>query len=269
MMSSFYLILKKIKVENACATSGLICGFPSLTQIGGFVHSLQRDLRQSFIIKGFIVVAHEHQLHVHNMNLKLQRFPLNHKGVPAPIIQEGRINLTVSLVLECEGKLDQRYRESLKNSIFKKRFASGLITKIEGISYVTADNDFNYKKIIKKELHNGFFLQSLRKEFIKHLESSDKSNELEEFMSCISNNRTEKPIPGWVVPIHVGYKGISKLFDPGIVLYSRDPSTPFRFVENIYSLAKWSTINYLSKSKEFKKGFWRTKFKENFYYFDN
>lgn len=46
--------------------------------------------------------------------------------------------------------------------------------------------------------------------------------------------------PGWLVPLPVGYAGLSELHDPGAVANARDPSVPFRFVESLYSLGEWA-----------------------------
>lgn len=44
---------------------------------------------------------------------------------------------------------------------------------------------------------------------------------------------------GWLVPIPAGYHGISELYEPGQVKNARDRSTPFRFVEGIYTIGEW------------------------------
>lgn len=44
---------------------------------------------------------------------------------------------------------------------------------------------------------------------------------------------------GWIVPIPVGYVGLSDLHDPGQVQNARDGDTPLRFVESIYSMGEW------------------------------
>ena len=45
--------------------------------------------------------------------------------------------------------------------------------------------------------------------------------------------------PGWLVPLPIGYAGISPLYPPGKVENARDNTTPFRFVESLYSLGQW------------------------------
>lgn len=44
---------------------------------------------------------------------------------------------------------------------------------------------------------------------------------------------------GWLVPIPVGYQGISPEYAPGIMQNSRNPEYPAQYVENLYSLGKW------------------------------
>ncbi|MDD2310423.1 MAG: type I-F CRISPR-associated protein Csy2, partial [Desulfuromonadaceae bacterium] len=48
-----------------------------------------------------------------------------------------------------------------------------------------------------------------------------------------------KPGGGWLVPMATGYRGISDLHEPGKVARSRDSTTPFRFVESVYSVGEW------------------------------
>ncbi|MDR5866778.1 type I-F CRISPR-associated protein Csy2 [Halomonas koreensis] len=56
--------------------------------------------------------------------------------------------------------------------------------------------------------------------------------------------------PGWLVPIPVGYGAISRLFEPGEVTRARDASTPFRFVESLYSIGQWVSPHRLSNPEE-------------------
>jgi len=44
---------------------------------------------------------------------------------------------------------------------------------------------------------------------------------------------------GWIVPIPVGYVGLSTLYEGGQVLNARDNRTPLRFVESVYSMGQW------------------------------
>lgn len=44
---------------------------------------------------------------------------------------------------------------------------------------------------------------------------------------------------GWLVPLPIGYAGLSQLYEPGEVAGARDLTVPFRFVESLYSLGQW------------------------------
>lgn len=44
---------------------------------------------------------------------------------------------------------------------------------------------------------------------------------------------------GWIVPIPVGFVGISPLFNAGEVAHTRDSRVPFRFVEAAYGVGEW------------------------------
>ena len=45
--------------------------------------------------------------------------------------------------------------------------------------------------------------------------------------------------PGWIVPIPVGFAALSPLYPAGSVAGARDTSTPFRFVETVWSIGQW------------------------------
>lgn len=53
--------------------------------------------------------------------------------------------------------------------------------------------------------------------------------------------------PGWVVPIPVGYGALSPCYKPGGVANARDATTPFRFVESLYSLGQWISPHRLDR----------------------
>lgn len=60
----------------------------------------------------------------------------------------------------------------------------------------------------------------------------------------------QKPATGWLVPIQTGFKGISTLYDPGVVSHTRDVETPFRFVEATYGLGEWISPHRLNTIEE-------------------
>jgi CRISPR-associated protein Csy2 len=54
------------------------------------------------------------------------------------------------------------------------------------------------------------------------------------------------PHKGWTVPIPVGYAAISELYAAGDVAGARDMTTPFRFVESVYSIGQWVSPHRLT-----------------------
>lgn len=53
--------------------------------------------------------------------------------------------------------------------------------------------------------------------------------------------------PGWLVPMPVGYGALGELYDPGSVANARDTTTPFRFVESLYSIGQWISPHRLKR----------------------
>ena len=51
--------------------------------------------------------------------------------------------------------------------------------------------------------------------------------------------------PGWLVPLPIGYAGLSPLYRSSDVENTRDDHTPFRFVESLYSLGQWIGPHHL------------------------
>lgn len=59
-----------------------------------------------------------------------------------------------------------------------------------------------------------------------------------------------RPFPGWLVPIPVGYGALSELYAPGEVVNTRDQTTPFRFVESLYSIGQWLGPHRLERAED-------------------
>lgn len=55
---------------------------------------------------------------------------------------------------------------------------------------------------------------------------------------------------GWIVPIPVGYAALSPLYDAGTVSRARDSTTPFRFVESVYSIGQWVSPHRLRNADD-------------------
>ena len=58
------------------------------------------------------------------------------------------------------------------------------------------------------------------------------------------------PRQGWTVPIPVGFASLSELYPAGAVSRARSASTPFRFVESVYSIGQWVSPHRLRSLDE-------------------
>jgi len=55
---------------------------------------------------------------------------------------------------------------------------------------------------------------------------------------------------GWVVPMPVGYGALGPLHEAGTVANARDATTPFRFVESLYSIGEWVSPHRLREPRQ-------------------
>ncbi|MFL7864668.1 type I-F CRISPR-associated protein Csy2 [Vibrio cincinnatiensis] len=198
-----YLLLNRIKVQNANAVAGFTWGFPAITHFLGFTHNLSRKLARSkyqgVSLKGCAVVAHEH--HVHTFGKYNDRF-LQSKtpayllgdvnkvvqgGAPS-IVEEGKMNMTVSLVIEFDGFIGREVGELLswvKRQCLMQRLAGGSILTIGDVKLLDGNNQQDIFKL-KRVLLPGFVLM-------------DRSNYLaEHYQNCLSKNSEAEQLDAWL-----------------------------------------------------------------------
>jgi len=102
----YLLILPRLRIQNANAISSpLTHGFPSITAFLGLMWALQRQTNRAGLdldFKAVGVVCHDYQEQVTDdgyvKTFRLPRHPVEASGKTAPIIEEGRIHLDISLV---------------------------------------------------------------------------------------------------------------------------------------------------------------------------
>jgi len=102
------LILSRLQIQNANAIgSPLTHGFPSVTAFVGLMWALNRKFVDEGIglnLNGVGVVCHDHEEQVSQDNYRkrfsLARHPIKKNGGAAPIVEEGRIHLEISLVFD-------------------------------------------------------------------------------------------------------------------------------------------------------------------------
>ncbi len=182
---SRYILINRITVQNANAVAGFTWGFPAITHFLGFTHNLARKLTKSespyndIQMNGCAVICHKHHVHCYRSTTGDYEFTQSRnppylfaiengkKGATPPIIEEGKMNMTISLLISYEGNLGHRQDEFilwLRRNCFLQRLAGGTILEISGI-YVFGDENHNLR-ILKKKLLPGFVLMD-RSRFLK------------------------------------------------------------------------------------------------------
>jgi CRISPR-associated protein Csy2 len=276
-MSSL-ILLPHVRVENANAVAGLTWGFPAITHFLGYVHSLSRKLNvtQGLTLSGCAVICHEHQVHAYSSGrdyqFALTRNPLTREGKTASFNEEGRMHMTVSLLIECEGEiLNGEYGKAalaneLKTLCQSHKLAGGSIVTLRDPQVFNApENEKALRKILWRMMP-GYALCDRREWLTEHhqaLQNLDPQCTLLDAwldFSAVKFHaiRTEqddetaswvyqpKPNPGYLVPLMCGYQRVSPLYPAGEVANTRDPSLPFAFAEAVYGVGEWRGLHRIS-----------------------
>lgn len=374
MRMSQYIVINRVKVQNANAIAGFTWGFPSITNFLGFVKNISRKLAatknyQDIILTGCAVVAHEHQSHTYGhyeRRFTQRRNPPYLKkdlekvitGKAPSVIEEGKMNMTVSLLIGCDGNIGNRedeFKQWLKKTCLLQRLAGGTILDIADISFHTPENEHDVR-LITRRLLPGFVLQDRTKyleehyqELIKnnpdselldawldfsmlkqkarpksdlisnHLQKLTKNNlgnqqgarllvawqkhlgksydatdipeELKTYFVQLEDNKTNnkllvqwksycepdektdadweyvpKPKPGYLVPIMVGYKAITPVYENAAVGNTRDDITKVCFVESVHSIGEWQSVHRIKNQEQLQCCLWNYHdYEENWY----
>lgn len=262
-----YLLIRHMKVHNANAMSStLTIGVPAVTAWMGAVHALERKVRQQEIwnhirFPGAGISFHQCSLQVYKgigdsyYSIIGTANPLRKKGAGferPPFIEEPRIHLDISLLVEVEGldgDNDEKFPACIRRLLASMKMAGGDILNIGEISLRYADEDHpREEKKILASLMPGFVLIE-RADLIRQMteKGADSLQALLDYLKVTRTARRDdkgditgweysRKGNGWLVPISVGFKGIYKL---GKVKNQRDFSIPHQFVENAVTLGEF------------------------------
>lgn len=273
---SNYILLEHLKVQNANCIAGLTYGFPAITHFLGYTHALSRKLQQQLGIEltGCAVVCHQYQLQAYQPSgwgdyvFALTRNPLTKEGKTAPIVEEGRMHLTVSLILEADkafsNSQQQRLVEMLSLLAQRQKLAGGQVISLKGVSLYSDDDERALSRKLLRKMLPGFVLtdrsELLKQHYQQLIATQPNATMLDAWLdfsaltyqAVTADNvdspteqhavewvRVPKPANGYLVPITTGYKAISVLYPAGSVANSRDPQYPFCFVESAYGVGQW------------------------------
>lgn len=304
---SSYITLSHIQVQSANCVAGITYGFPAITSFLGFVRALSRKLQKShgLTLDGCAVVAHQHQLLTYKTdsysdhyfsqtkNPAAGQYQQKYIGATPPVIEEGKMHLTVSLLIKCQGfsgtdddKLN--LEQHIKNLSLMHRLAGGVITDIKKVIYENIQNDNGFYQC-RRRLMPGFILMDRSQYLTEHYATLKQNNpdaemlnawldfcsikyqaeaQLDEGEELSSKSKAkwyliEKPRTGYLIPLMTGYQAISEVYPAGTVKNTRDSETPFCFVEAVYGIGEWLSPHRLTNLDS---AIWRYHYEEERYY---
>lgn len=168
---SQYLVLSHIDIQNANSIAGLTWGFPAITHFLGFTHALNRKLSNFYEgeneieLTGCAVISHTYENKVYQPKqyadfefLQNKNPPVlaKHKNASPPIIEEGKMNLTVSLVIELDKSLTlatQQLKELEREVLtlcYRMRLAGGTILNIKQAKFLSASTQEQHIAMLRK-----------------------------------------------------------------------------------------------------------------------
>lgn len=264
------LLIPNIKIHNANALSSpYTIGFPAMTAWLGFMHALERKLKNTEFsdvkLNGIIVSCLDMDLQTYKgksdyiSSIITTRNPMvpkkkRKRGEPwsnfesPSFIEEARCDLEITIAIECETQaIDyDKFTHFIDNKLHTMKLASGDITSFKPCQYIEVDND--KPRELTKYLMPGFCLVS-RQELMQTSmeEGQDAIDAMLDYLTTITDveidtnhkvnkSKAHRKEDGWIVPIAIGYQGISDL---GKLKNTRDETTPHRFAESVVTLGEF------------------------------
>lgn len=287
------IVLPRLRVENANAVSAnLTWGFPAPSAFTGFAHALARRVG-NLSLGGVGIVCHDFDPQVafpdglwRPGRFRLARHPYiagwkQFENKAAAIVEEGRVHLEVTLLIEVLTELDEDECADLAGRITgllpAMRLAGGRICDLDrAVSVIEwpeyqEDQRAEFRRL-RYRLLPGFTLvqrDDLLADRLQALRQNDpQASPLDAWLDLLAlqvapqtdANGGEvrwqvRSRPGWLVPLPVGYAALSDLYPPGGVANARDLETPFRFVESLYTIGQWLSPHRLFNLEQM---FWHT-----------
>lgn len=254
-----FILVPHLKIHNANAMSSpYSIGFPAMTAWLGAVHALQRQLHQQAFsdlqLKKVGVSCHAFNLQTYKgkgdfvHSIVGTANPLDKDGNRPAFIEEARCHLEVSLLIEYTGTYSENLQQAIEIQLNRMKFASGDVLGFKPLQHFTLDerSDDGLKLILSK-LMLGHVLIERRDLMIEAMQQG--SDALDALLDYVRVNHTAtqeengkvvwtsgRKSAGWLVPIAVGFQGISEL---GIAQNQRDKTTPHRFAESVLTLGEF------------------------------
>ena len=259
-----FLLIPHLKIQNANAMSSpYTIGFPAMTAWLGAVHALQRKLQAqgytNIVLDKVAVSCHHFDLQTYKgrgdfvHSIVGTANPLDKDGSRPAFIEEARCHLEVSLLIECQNLDPDEEKQLLadvQNLILNMKFASGDVLAVKNCSlqYFDEDEDQNQQlKPLLNKLMLGHVLIERRDLVIESMnEGKDALDAVLDYLKVTHSSTqdengkvawlSKRKTTGWLVPIAVGFQGISEV---GQAKNQRDAHTPHRFAESVITLGEF------------------------------
>lgn len=259
-----FLLIPHLKIQNANAMSSpYTIGFPAMTAWLGAVHALQRKLQAqgytNILLDKIAVSCHHFDLQTYKgrgdfvHSIVGTANPLDKDGSRPAFIEEARCHLEVSLLVECQNLNPDEEKQLLvdvQKLILSMKFASGDVLAVKNCSlqYFDEDEDQNQQlKPLLNKLMLGHVLIERRDLVIESMnEGKDALDAVLDYLKVTHSSTqdengkvtwsSKRKTTGWLVPIAVGFQGISEV---GQAKNQRDANTPHRFAESVITLGEF------------------------------
>lgn len=294
-----YLMFKKVVIEGAnTISSPLTYGFPAITGFLGSFHAMSRkmvddELLSDVRLGGVLLACHDCQPQMYrpnsynNYTFNQTRNPIKKDGKTASIIEEGKCRLVMTFVVEVLGtdtltNEQQDYAmQKTKQWLQQQRMAGGSVrglARFEPVQFFDKDD----VRSITAQLLPAFVLMDAQDDFAEIIDKVQADNPEATPLDALIDVCTLHHIPetqkngdtkwlttsrksghGWLVPMPIGYQGISDLYDAGMMQNVRNPEYPSQYVEAIYSLGKWiypQRLNSVGGDNDIANAFWRYRY---------
>ena len=268
-----FLLIPHIRIHNANAMSSpYSIGFPAMTAWLGAVHALQRKLQQlpdfeNLCLSKVGISCHQLEVQTHRSKGDFVSSiigtgnPLDKDGSRPSFIEEARCHVTVSLLIEMS-ESDPEWEESLPIAIApmlrQMKMAAGDVLSFREpqVVYLEEGNASKLKMLMQRLMLGHVLVErrQLLQDYVAEYPEQDVLHALLAHLHirhrvavdanqeaiAIGNNQylweASRLQAGWLVPIAVGFQGISPL---GLAQNQRDANTPHRFAESVLTLGEF------------------------------
>lgn len=259
----YFLLIPHLKIHNANAMSSpYTIGFPAMTAWLGAVHALQRKLHA----QGFDIELSKVAVSCHDFNLQTYKGrgdfvhsivgtanPLDKDGNRPAFIEEARCHLEVSILIEIESsgvKKREQLLAYIDGLVGSMKFASGDVLSFKKVEILDFDEDEDQGQQLRPILNKlmlGHVLIERRDLVLASMnEGKDALDAVLDYLKVTHSSiqdedgkvvwASKRKVQGWLVPIAVGFQGISEL---GQAKNQRDANTPHRFAESVITLGEF------------------------------